>query len=171
MAMVKSAIRSCLINSDPSTHSLEHVTTSLNRVLDQVSEPDMFATYACLRIHPSRDVEYALAGHLPILHYQAATRELIELDNASLPLGIDPGEAFPSRRLTASPGDLLIVLTDGLTEVMDDGRNQLGLSELKSLIRSLADRRLPDIYDELIAAVRAYGAQNDDQSLLLARIL
>jgi serine phosphatase RsbU (regulator of sigma subunit) len=170
MAMVKSAIRTRLLDPAAATLPLADAARHLNRLVAQVSEPDMFATFACIRFGPGRRVEYALAGHLPILHI--TTRgEVRELENQSLPLGIDPDEAFDSRTVEVQPGDVLAILTDGLVEAQSADGRQFGMERVRASLAGAADRPLAEVYSALLNAVRAHGVQSDDQTLLLARIV
>lgn len=168
MAMVKSALRSSLLDNPP---PLGSVARGLNRVLAQVAEPDMFATFACLRIDSSRRVDYTIAGHWPILHLRAAQHDLAELHGESLPLGVDPAEGFVSATTSAEKGDLFVLLTDGLLEVVNAANRPFGIDRFKARLLELADRPLADLYRILLDEARAFGPQNDDQSLLLARVL
>lgn len=168
MAMLKSALRSSLLDQPP---ALDSVARSLNRVLAQVAEPDMFATFACLRIDSALRVDYTIAGHWPILHYRAATRQLLELPGDSMPLGVDAAEGFISSKTTAARGDLFVLLTDGLLEVMDTANQPFGLERFKQRLLELAGEPLPEAYRALLQETRAFGPQSDDQTLLLARVL
>lgn len=170
MAMVKSAIRTRLLDADAASLPLADAARHLNRVVAQVSDSDMFATFACLRIGPGRRVEYALAGHLPILHISADGR-VREFENESLPLGIDPEEAFDSRTVEVQPGDVLAILTDGLVEAQNASGRQFGMERIRSSLAGVAGLPLAEIYAALLNAVRAHGTQSDDQTLLLARIV
>lgn len=79
--------------------------------------------------------------------------------------------SFTSGTVTCAPGDLLVILTDGLTEVFDNRDQDFGMDRLKSLIRENADTPLPTLEERVFAAVRAHGQQFDDQTLLLIRVL
>ena len=190
MAMVKSALRTTLLGDSASRDSaacreVGQVVGDLNRVVAQVKEQDMFVTLACARFeldgiptssasgqtsHPLVRVRCALAGHLPILYWRAVTRTLAAVDNDSLPLGVADDERFEPRVLECAPGDLLVLYTDGLTECTDPAGNEFGLERFRSLVASVADRPLPELFDAVITSVRAHGPQVDDQTLLLARI-
>jgi serine phosphatase RsbU (regulator of sigma subunit) len=47
---------------------------SADRVLPATKEPDMFATLALLRFDSPGEADYAIAGHVPILHYRDRSR-------------------------------------------------------------------------------------------------
>lgn len=166
MAMIKSAIRIRLLEASP----LDRLVRDLNEVMLQVVQPGMFATFACMRFHASRSVEYALAGHLPILHYRAASRNLARLENENAPLGILPMDDAHARGVDASSGDLFVLLTDGFTEVMDARQEEFGSERIETLIVENAGRPLAEIHTAILDAVRRFGPQQDDQTLLLVRI-
>jgi len=166
MGMVKSSIRTLM----RSRGSLEGLVTDLNAVLSDLTTDDMFATFACVRIKPGAAAEFALAGHLPILHYIAATGEVRDLPNDRLPLGIDAAEQYITGRAPVARGDTLVMVTDGLVEVMDTAGRQLGLAALRDTFKREARSPLPTLHAALIGAARAHGVQSDDQSVVLVRV-
>jgi len=167
MAMVKSAIRMRLLADAP----LPALLASLNEVLERTTASDMFATFVCLRFAADgRSVEYALAGHLPIVHIRAADGSLTLLPNDHLPLGLYTDEHYASQTVACAPGDLFAVFTDGLTEVMNDSSRQLGHERLAYTIHEHAREPLPRLFESVLDAVRRYGTQGDDQSLMLIRV-
>jgi len=166
MGMVKSSIRT-LIRAGP---ALESLVTDLNAVLSELTTPEMFATFACIRIRPGGAAEYALAGHLPILHLVAATGDVRELPNDNLPLGIEAGERFVSGNVRLEAGDTLAVFTDGLVEVMNAEGRQLGMPALRDAFVRESRRELPALYAALMGAARSHGKQSDDQSVVLVRV-
>ncbi len=166
MGMVKSSIRT-LIRTRP---SLEGLVTELNAVLSELTTSDMFATFACVRLTDGTTAEFALAGHLPILHFIAATGQVRELPNDRLPLGIDADEKYLSGRVPVATGDTLAMFTDGLVEVMNSQGRQLGLAALKDTFGREARSTLPALHTALLGAARSHGEQNDDQSVVLIRV-
>ena len=79
------------------------------------------------------------------------------------------GFDYQSASLDCAPGDLLALITDGLTEVFDARDRELGMDAVKRLLAAAAARPLTEIADGILAAARAHGAQIDDQTLLLIR--
>lgn len=171
MAMLKSAVRTRLLAESP----LAEVVRDLNRVLTDVTRPEMFATFAGVRLAPGGHAEYVLAGHLPIFLCRSRAAagtgpEVVELPNQHLPLGIDADEAFASDVVSLSPGDAMVIITDGLTEVQDRSGRELGLAAIRTVL-SAAHARADVTADTLLAAVleaaQSHGRQLDDQSVLV----
>ena len=166
MGMIKAAARTEL-RREP---TLGQLLETLNDVLLPIRQPGMFATAACLRLEPG-DEEAALAGHPPILHWRAATRDIERIEGANLPLAMFPDQRYASRPLDLEEGDLLVILTDGLFEVMDVKGRELGFDEIVATVERNADESLEAIHDRILEQARRHGPQEDDQSLLLVRVV
>src|SRR5580765_1773192 len=94
MGAVKAAMRST------ASLALGEALDTVNRVLPSVKEPAMYATLAAVRFGAAdRDVEYTLAGHLPILHYRAATGTIEALSLQQFPLGFFDHTRYETRRV------------------------------------------------------------------------
>jgi hypothetical protein len=167
MGMVKTAMRLAVQFRQMPVAALE----SVDRVLPDLKEREMFATLALLRFDGSSEAEYSLAAHPPILHYRQGSRDTARLSMEQLPLGLIPGGSYASKRVIYSPRDLFLMVTDGITEVANARDEEFGLTRLEELLTQHATRALPEIWDLIMREVRQYGLQQDDQSLLLLRVL
>jgi len=121
MGMLKTAMRLAVQFRQTPVAALE----SVDRVLANLKEPEMFATLALLRFAGPSEAEYALAGHPPILHYRQGSRDTARLSMDQLPLGLIPGGSYASKRVIYSPRDLFLMVTDGMTEVAMPERKNL----------------------------------------------
>lgn len=179
MGMVKSAIRTRLRQRS----TLSTLIDDVNGVLSDLTQPHMFATLACVRCAPNPDgtvgVEYALAGHLPIVVVRARSAggaggdagAAEEFHNDGLPLGVMPGERYAAGRATLAAGDLLAMFTDGLSETQDRAGREMGLRGVRdAIVRAAAMPTLQGVHDAVLAEVRARGRQADDQTLVLIRV-
>lgn len=167
MGMVKSAIHTRLRDGA----ELGALLTDVNQVIEELTSPEMFVTAACLRFDTSPIVKFVGAGHGAVLHYQAKTNSLGYLESAHLPLGVAPSERYVATEHAVAPGDVLLLMTDGLVETFDDADQALGQQPIEALLLARHDEPLPRLYEALMAAVSAHGPQTDDQSVLLVRVL
>lgn len=165
MGMLKSAARTELRDRA----SLESLLRTLNAVLFELKTPTMFATFAGVQWTDGA-LRFTVAGHLPILHYRAATKDVRDLQIAQLPLAMFDDTVFTSAPATCEPGDVFVILTDGLTEVFDRHDRELGLEGVRAILTAAADASLAAIEARLMTTVRAHGPQLDDQTLLLIRV-
>jgi serine phosphatase RsbU (regulator of sigma subunit) len=165
MAMVKSAARM----GSGSGENLSALLADLNRVLLSVSAPNVFVTFACISGSSGSNIQFALAGHLPILHYRKRLETVEERTVSNLPLAIVADAKFESANIECEEGDVLAILTDGLTETADASGQELNLGPLKEILRKSATQPLQQIVTELRNCALAQGKQVDDQTVLLVR--
>jgi serine phosphatase RsbU (regulator of sigma subunit) len=168
MGMFKTAVRSGLEEAG----TLGELLTRINRRLMPLKQPQMFVTAACLRLGAGGALEYALAGHPPILHISARTNTSAWITDGGIAVGLIDSTRFESRTCGLDPGDVLIVVTDGLTEVFDRAGHDLGLEGLRQAVALLpSTARLEDIEAALFEAAGRHGPQIDDQTVLVLRVL
>lgn len=127
----------------------------------------MYVTLACVRGGDGGGLDYAVAGHLPILRVRHGVVD--EITTPQIPIGMFEADAFTSATLACERGDVLVLLTDGLVEVFDVEDRELGLDAITALLASSTGRPLRDIADAIVAKARAHGRQLGDQTVLLIR--
>ena len=166
MAMLKTSIRSGLgANSSPGG-----LLEGVHRTLNPLKMPNMFATAAVLQLRPgSNSVTYSLAGHPALLRYCSQQRVIVEYASQNLPLCILPEQQFATDQLECDAGDVLLLLTDGFSEVFDVNAVELGMEPIKSAFLKAADRPLSEIFEHLRNVSLSFGKQGDDQTILLVR--
>ena len=169
MAMLKTAARTQLFDSPRLPAFFER----LNKVLPSVKEPEMYATCAAILLMRSEGhlfLEYASAGHPPVLRAGLRSREVERLQDPQFPLGLITDVAFTSRELKTQIGDLFLITTDGISEAADSQGNEFGLERVEAILQaSIADPRSV-IAGKIQGAVRSFGSQTDDQTILLLRL-
>lgn len=165
MAMVKSAARA----SSPDGASLTGFLGHLNQVLKQLSAPNDFVTFACIAGREDRDLEFSLAGHYPVLHYIKSANTVEERSVSNPPLAIFAESSFATSSIMSGEGDILAVVTDGLTEAADKNDRELGLDPLKTVLLQSAAAPLRTTAQALRDAALRQGKQVDDQTVLLVR--
>jgi len=71
-----------------------------------------------------------------------------------------------------TPGDRLVLYTDGLVEVFDRSGEMLGVEGLQELVHRSAKRALPEMKEAILegGAAWSHGALADDVSLVLVEV-
>jgi PAS domain S-box-containing protein len=157
MASLRQSIRTAsLINPDPIA-----VLDAVDRIVRDM-DPQLFATAFVAVFDPVHaELRYASAGHPPPLvrhHDGRVTR----LDHMALPLGLRQRDFALSPSLTIEPGMLLVMYTDGLTEVARDP--VAGEANVSVVLTAVDAREAPAhaIYNALVDA----NGPHDDIALL-----
>jgi serine phosphatase RsbU (regulator of sigma subunit) len=173
MGMLKTATRTALLDagSAESSGTLPQLLERLNRVLPDVKEPHMYATFTAFRLNADGRVFYALAASPPVLHWSPVRHALRRLEEEQFPLGLLPVSGFTGDVLLTIPGDLLVVATDGILEVCDRGEREFGVESLEAVIAEDADKPLSELAGTILSKAKAFGKQVDDQTLLIIRCL
>ena len=163
MAMFKSAVRMRLMTAG----SVANLLGDVNRVLIPLKESNMFVTAACVRSGGRDTLECAVAGHLPVVRIRGGVPE--EVTTPQLAVGMLDAVDFQASIVECRCGDLLVLMTDGITEVFDNEQRELGFEHATQLVAAHSTQPLAEIAERLVAAARAHGAQLDDQTVLLIR--
>ena len=166
MGAVKAAMRST------ASLALGEALDTVNHVLPSVKEPAMYATLAAVRFRAAdHDVEYTLAGHLPILHYRATTGTIEALSLQQFPLGFFDHSGYETRRVGCAPGDVFALFSDGIAETANAIDEEFGVDRVAAQLAASPSKPLEEILEAVIAAAAAHGASHDDRSILLIRVL
>jgi sigma-B regulation protein RsbU (phosphoserine phosphatase) len=167
MGMLKTAMRYGLHLGQSLPKLLDHI----NLVLPSVKEPSMYATLSVLRFDGTHEVEYLSAGHVPLLHYRRRTGDVVRYSMDQFPLGLFQGFGYVSRRLRYEPGDIFALVTDGIVETGMERDAEFGFDRLAQILREMGGCPLAEISAAVQDAVAGYGAQEDDQTVMLVRAL
>jgi hypothetical protein len=173
MGMLKTAVRTALLDAggrEPH-RTLPVLLDRLNTVLPEVKEAHMYATFAGFRLGADGSVFYALAASPPVLHWHDAERLLSHTAEPQLPLGLLPVPRFDGEMLQTASGDLVVVATDGILEVCNKRGEEYGVERVKEVIAANVRDSLPELAGKILASVRKFGGQLDDQTILIVRRL
>jgi serine phosphatase RsbU (regulator of sigma subunit) len=165
MAMFKTALRAQVASG----RSLGTMLGDVHRTLFPLKLQNMFVTVGMLQGDASARLSFASAGHPAILHYQNKTGTMRDYPALDPPLGIAERQEFSEAAIQCGVGDVLLVLTDGLTEVFDAKSNEMGLKPVQAAFQENADSPLEEIFARLRKVATEFGPQTDDQTVLLVR--
>jgi hypothetical protein len=135
-----------------------------------------FVTMAYAILDPeSRTVSCARAGHNPPAHVRNGIARLVESSGAAL--GATPCERFSElverRHLELEHGDTLVLYTDGVTEAMNERREELGETHLLAILsRAAGAESAHGVLTEILDAVDRHAAgaeQHDDITVVVIR--
>ncbi|MFF0751294.1 SpoIIE family protein phosphatase [Streptomyces sp. NPDC004267] len=119
-----------------------------------------FATCLYLEVDlETGQVDIARAGHPDPAVRMTDGTVLLRPTAGGLPLGIDPDTDYPTTRLTLSPGETLMICTDGLLET---GGHDLdsGWERVRKLLEADEGDDLEALADRLVEAVHGPGSHH-----------
>ena len=111
-------------------------------------------------------------GPLPLL---IRNREVTEINVGGMPLGLLPDVEYDEVRLSLSPGDVVVLASDGIQEAMNKDQEEFGVDRLKSLLTTIhasdpgykVAQRIVKATDEHTGPGRM---PHDDRTLLVLRV-
>lgn len=149
---------------------LAHCHESLKRTFDRKT----FITVSMARFDLcSREYVYARAGHTRGLFYQAATRKCRELYPEGMAIGLPhfDGSRIQEFRDNWASGDILLLFSDGLSEIMNAGGEMLGLTRLKKVLSENSRGTAGEIRQRLLDFSVKYGEGKDHSDDLTFMVL
>lgn len=149
--------------------------TGLNSIVTTHGLIQGFVTlFAGLYDARTGEIVYASCGHEPGLLHRAGDGRADRLEPTGPPLGVWENAAYTEGRVTLSPGDALLLHTDGLSEAGPTRLDLLGTEGLMRALRAHADAPDAQAAAALIVAeadAHARGVFRDDVCALLLRRL
>ena len=140
-------------HSDPS-----EILRQANHLLCENNDALMFVTVFLAVFDPASDeLVYVNGGHNPpIIFHAAGTSTLLPL-TGGVALGVAPDLPYDKRVMILSPGDTLVLYTDGVTEAENNASEQFGIDRLREVFAGLPPRDAHDITTAVFQAVKSFA--------------
>lgn len=155
---------------------LDEAYRHVNNQLEEDLPDDRFITAFMGFLDPgTHTVDYHSGGQAPILHFRADGEKCEWHPPTTFPVGVmDIDEAPPAAQLEMAPGDVLVLLSDGIFEYESRQGVQFGTDSVASLLRY--HHRLPaaELSRQILNEVFEHGRgveQDDDITIVLVRRL
>mgnify|MGYP001301501237 CR=1 FL=1 len=164
MGMFKSALRSNLQRGSSLSDSFRYV----NSTIYDLKEKRMFITASSLMINETGCC-FSIAGHLPMLHFKAATNEVVEENIKQIALGVRKEFEFKEGTIAPEKGDIILLLTDGLTETFSKKKEMFGMDRVKHLLSENSMLGSEALSKKIIEEVEKFGQPGDDLTLVTVK--
>jgi serine phosphatase RsbU (regulator of sigma subunit) len=149
-----------------------------NSALSKCLERNHFITASVFLINcAEQTICHSRAGHVPTLFYQAkeAKSDFIFFDG--LGLGILRNKQYENhvqeKTFTYEAGDILVLITDGIVEAMNEKGQQFGFERIRSLVEIHHQKTPREIQNHLIDSLHSFvggdGMIDDDYSIMVVK--
>lgn len=169
-AIIMARMHSCVQSTIRHLHDVVEAITAINDHMCDTNVEGRFVTYI-LAIVDTRNhtVELANAGHMaPIIRRANGTVEQFNEDLVGTPIGVLEGYPYESEIRTLEPGDMVVLVTDGVDEAMNPaGEFYTGERVLQFVRDGIPEAET--LGKSLLADVRRHAngrAQNDDITIM-----
>jgi sigma-B regulation protein RsbU (phosphoserine phosphatase) len=141
--------------------TLAQTVERINRMVHRDVTNDMYVTMAMAYLTPATgEVEYVNAGHShPILFHAAGGTS--KLDVGGLFLGMFEGATYESAHFTMEDGDVLLLDTDGVTDIQNDKKEVFGTERVEEIVHRNMHLSAEGIRNEIFAACQRHRGDAD----------
>jgi len=168
-ALLASLLQGALITATDQPAALERRMESLSRFLLDRTGGEKYATvFHCLLDGTGR-LDFVNAAHCPPLIVRA-NGETLSLEATGMPVGLMEGAKFEVASQQLSPGDKVVIYTDGVTEAQSVSGEFFGRKRLREIVAAHAAGSASELRDAVQQGVAAFteeAAQSDDITVLV----
>jgi sigma-B regulation protein RsbU (phosphoserine phosphatase) len=174
-ALLMSSVRALLRSRVRQPGEITDIIQDVNGLLvKDTAHTGQFVTLFYIELNQRpRKICWVRAGHDPALLYDPTTDRFEELAGEGQALGIDDNFIFaPNSKSELSPGQTIVIGTDGIWEATNEKGEMFGIERLKSLIRENHRLSSDEIIAKVMKAISAFcGAvrPQDDITLVVVK--
>ena len=142
----------------------------VNRLLCEKSLPHQFVTLFLFLQNPQGVGQFISAGHNPAYLFRAATGKIEKLFSDAFFLGMFDFATYESRPFHLDQGDILVVISDGVTDAQNPRQEMFGEQRLLPIIRQQAPAGAQAIEQKFLKAIEEFTqgmAQTDDITFVI----
>ena len=143
-----------------------------NRALKQMGFSKMYMAMTVARLWDNRML-VAGAGMPYTLIYRHETKQVESIVLKGMPLGGFDGFPYQQKEVTLHNGDVVVFLSDGITERFNDDKEMYGEERLKRALIEGASKDSDELTHYLRSQVTIWGGsypQEDDETLIVLKI-
>ncbi|MCL1864296.1 MAG: SpoIIE family protein phosphatase [Spirochaetes bacterium] len=156
-----------------SRHDIDcaRVVRAINDSLSADFAIDKFATLFFMIYNRSTgELSFSNAGHGPLFCYRASGNVCTRTTVEGVPIGVMEDTEYKQAKVKFNPGDIVVLYTDGITEMRNEHKEEYGIQRVKKLILNNNHLNASEILDILISDVEAFRGDtppHDDTTALV----
>ncbi|PKL18075.1 MAG: hypothetical protein CVV49_07750 [Spirochaetae bacterium HGW-Spirochaetae-5] len=168
MVMIRTVFTSYVSRKDIDCAS---VVKAINDSLSADFAIDKFATLIFMIYNRATgELSFSNAGHGPLFCYRADRKVCTRTTLDGVPIGIMEEVDYKQAKIKFNPGDMIVLYTDGITEMRNEHREEYGLGRLHKLMLDNNEMNANDFLDLLINDVEIFRGEtppHDDTTALV----
>lgn len=170
MAVSRTILRTVAVQGGNPAECLER----LNTLLCADSDAGMFVTvcYGILNLETG-ELEYAKGGHPPPFVVGDGAVRMFDMAG-DIVIGLMENQEFHVQRDRLTPGEYLVLYSDGVNEAMNEADECFSIEQLGTVLEQASRESCRTVADAILGAVTAYqgkAPQSDDITIVTLRYL
>lgn len=168
MVMIRTVFTSYITRKDIDCAS---VVKAINDSLSADFAIDKFATlFFMIYDRSTGELSFSNAGHGPLFCYRAEKHACTRSALDGVPIGIMEDVEYKQAKVKINPGDMVILYTDGITEMRNPEREEYGIHRVQKLLlehNNLDASEFAELLVEDVENFRKDAPPHDDMTLLV----
>jgi sigma-B regulation protein RsbU (phosphoserine phosphatase) len=166
-ALLASLLQGAFLTTSQSSEVMSRRVERINRFLNERTQGSKYATVFYCLLDRGGGLHYINGGHCaPILISQNGRYEYLEA--TAMPVGMLPETEFQVEEKPLSPGDRIVIYTDGVTEAQNPRGEFFGRKQLREIVVAHAGDDCAALHDAVLRTVKNFisdAPQADDITL------
>jgi len=173
-ALVMTAFRGLLRMYTHGRLGPSKIARTVNHLLPEFTDSSYFVTAVYVVLSPmSEEFTYVCCGHPPplLMHSDGSCEYLFEHGPV---LGILRNANYPSETLSLTPGDILVLYTDGVVDISNQAGNEFGIDRLVDVIYRGRELTADELIQKIVQTTRQFSGSHgymDDFTLVIIKRL
>ncbi len=151
----------------------EEVTRRANELIISEQRSRMFATTFVGYITPENGaIEFSSGGHNPAIVYRADKQDCDYVTADGVAVGIFKEAEYKRSSTTLRHGDILVLYTDGITEVINNDQEEFGEDRLEEIVVQNAHETADTLVHLIMKAINIFSEDQelfDDATLVIIK--
>lgn len=153
------------------------ILTRLNSSVYRYSARGHFVAFLCAVIdREQKSLTFANAGQTKPILWRKGGGSLLDANGVTFALGMTGDAVYADRTVQLEAGDVLLLLSDGITEAMNPSEEMLGGERLTAMIQERAPESgsAGKLVASLVDGIQRYAAgapQHDDMTIVAVKVL
>jgi len=169
-ALIMARMSSCVQSTIKHVTDIEEAVGAINDHMCDSRVEGRFVTYVLTMIDTeTSEVSLVNAGHMsPIIRRADGSIEQFEDDLIGPPIGVVEEYPYEADRRKLEPGDMVVIVTDGVDEAMNAAGDLYGVERTLEFVKN-GPANASEMGRKLLADVRSHAAgraQNDDITIM-----
>lgn len=172
MVMIRTVFTSYISSRDVDCAS---VVTAINDSLSADFAIDKFATlFFFIYDRKSEELSFSNAGHGPLFCYRSSLGACTVTKLDGVPIGIMEDIEYNQAKVKFKKGDMIVMYTDGVTEMRNDAKEEYGMNRLQKLLLDNKDLDADKFVELLVEDLEVFRQNtpphDDTTSLVFKRV-
>ena len=145
-------------------------------LFNDLEKTSFFTAVGAAFTSPKRSLLLARAGHSPVFHYRATSRDVNVIVPKGIGLGLTGSDKFAleltEEEISYEPGDVFLFITDGITEAHSMNGEEFGEENVLKILRNHNGANAKRIRDQIISSVNHFtenARQHDDLTVVVVK--